>query len=79
MLLSVQKKNNWPMNEKNGLFVLEAPGGYKYFIINESEINDKGKFIYLNDQIIRIILFCYSLIIFFIYYIYFNIQYCRSC
>lgn len=27
--------NNWPMHEENGKFVMQAPGGYNYHIINE--------------------------------------------
>jgi len=31
------RKNNWPVAEENGLSVLKAPGGYKYYIIDESQ------------------------------------------
>ncbi|XP_011496860.1 PREDICTED: glyoxalase domain-containing protein 4 [Ceratosolen solmsi marchali] len=31
------KKHNWPINEQDGKYILEAPGGYKYFIINEPQ------------------------------------------
>lgn len=44
------KKNNWPINEENGLNVLQAPGGYKYFIINEDPANEKG-FTELNNYL----------------------------
>lgn len=36
------KKNNWPITEENGVSVLQAPGGYKYYVINETEIAGKG-------------------------------------
>ncbi|XP_029670133.1 glyoxalase domain-containing protein 4 [Formica exsecta] len=29
------RSNNWPTHEENGKFVMQAPGGYKYHIINE--------------------------------------------
>ncbi|XP_070152791.1 glyoxalase domain-containing protein 4 [Polyergus mexicanus] len=29
------RSNNWPIHEENGKFVMQAPGGYKYHIINE--------------------------------------------
>lgn len=35
------KSFGWPVEEKNGQFVLQAPGGYKYFIINEPQSKDK--------------------------------------
>ncbi|XP_011306199.1 glyoxalase domain-containing protein 4 [Fopius arisanus] len=35
------RKNNWPMSEENGISVLQAPGGYKYFIINEPQVAGK--------------------------------------
>lgn len=35
------KKNNWPINEENGVSVLQAPGGYKYYIINEPQVAGK--------------------------------------
>ncbi|KAH0944926.1 hypothetical protein HN011_001363 [Eciton burchellii] len=34
------RANDWPMDEENGKFVLRAPGGYKYHIINEQSTND---------------------------------------
>ena len=37
------KTHNWPIKEENGIFILEAPGGYKYFILNETQPIDKGK------------------------------------
>lgn len=36
------KSNGWPVEEENGKFVLQAPGGYKYYIINEPQPEDKG-------------------------------------
>lgn len=35
------KSNRWPVEEENGKFVLQAPGGYKYYIINEPQPEDK--------------------------------------
>lgn len=35
--------NNWPVKEKNGLKYLEAPGGYKFYIIDKPQPVDKGK------------------------------------
>lgn len=37
------KKNNWPIENENGIAVLEAPGGYKYYVINDQQSADKGK------------------------------------
>ncbi|KAL0105933.1 hypothetical protein PUN28_015981 [Cardiocondyla obscurior] len=33
------RANGWPVQEENGKFVVEAPGGYKYHIVNESSTN----------------------------------------
>lgn len=35
------RKDGWPMKEENEKFVLEAPGGYKYYIVNEPQPTDK--------------------------------------
>lgn len=35
------KKDGWPMKEESGKFVLEAPGGYKYFIIDAPQPENK--------------------------------------
>ncbi|XP_046832505.1 glyoxalase domain-containing protein 4 isoform X1 [Vespa crabro] len=36
------KSSGWPVvEEENGKFVLQAPGGYKYYIINEPQPKDK--------------------------------------
>ncbi|XP_076247641.1 glyoxalase domain-containing protein 4 [Calliopsis andreniformis] len=35
------RSDGWPMKEENGKFVLQAPGGYKYYIINEPQPTDK--------------------------------------
>ena len=35
------RTDGWPMKEENGKFVLEAPGGYKYYVINEPQPKDK--------------------------------------
>ena len=42
------KSNNWPIQEENGKFVLQAPGGYKYYIINEPQPTDEGLLICFN-------------------------------
>lgn len=36
------RTDGWPMTEENGRYVLQAPGGYKYYIINEPQPVDKG-------------------------------------
>ena len=36
------KADGWPVKEENGKFILEAPGGYKYNIIDEAQPTDKG-------------------------------------
>ncbi|XP_014228442.1 glyoxalase domain-containing protein 4 [Trichogramma pretiosum] len=35
------KIHNWPMKEEDGKYVLEAPGGYKYYIIDEPQPVDQ--------------------------------------
>lgn len=45
------KSNGWPVEEENGKFVLQAPGGYKYYIINEPQPKDKGRWIYFFVEI----------------------------
>ncbi|XP_078040510.1 glyoxalase domain-containing protein 4 [Augochlora pura] len=35
------RSNGWPMSEEGGKIVLEAPGGYKYYLINEPQPKDK--------------------------------------
>ncbi|XP_014205243.1 glyoxalase domain-containing protein 4 [Copidosoma floridanum] len=35
------KKHNWPTKQEDGKCVLEAPGGYKYYIIDEPQPTDK--------------------------------------
>lgn len=37
------KSLNWPLKEENGVSVVEAPGGYKFYLIDEPQPNDKGK------------------------------------
>lgn len=34
------RANNWPIHEENGKLVMQAPGGYKYYIINEKHSTD---------------------------------------
>lgn len=34
--------DGWPIKEENGIFVLQAPGGYKYYIIDEPQPQNKG-------------------------------------
>lgn len=36
------KKNNWPISYDNDIAVLQAPGGYKYYVINQPQSHDKG-------------------------------------
>lgn len=33
--------DGWPIKEENGIFVLQAPGGYKYYVIDESQPKNK--------------------------------------
>lgn len=35
------KKHDWPFEESQGRFIIEAPGGYKFNILNEPEPKDK--------------------------------------
>ncbi|CAK9832255.1 Glyoxalase domain-containing protein 4 [Anthophora retusa] len=35
------RTDGWPMKEEGGKFVLEAPGGYKYYVIDEPQPTDK--------------------------------------
>ncbi|XP_054289683.1 glyoxalase domain-containing protein 4-like [Macrosteles quadrilineatus] len=35
------KAAGWPIKEENGVHVVEAPGGYKYFLLNEPQPTDK--------------------------------------
>lgn len=44
------KSNNWPIKQENGKFVLQAPGGYKYFIIDEPQPTNKGIIIIISLQ-----------------------------
>lgn len=37
------RTNNWPIHEEDGKFVVQAPGGYKYHIINEQRPTSGGK------------------------------------
>lgn len=37
------RDNGWPMQEENGKFVMQAPGGYKYHIINEQHSANSGE------------------------------------
>lgn len=34
--------DGWPIKKENGIFVLQAPGGYKYYVIDESQPKNKG-------------------------------------
>lgn len=38
------KKEGWPLKQENGLNVVEAPGGYKFYLIDEPQPSDKGNF-----------------------------------
>lgn len=42
------KTHNWPVKQEDGKYVLEAPGGYKYYIINEPQPVDQGLCIYID-------------------------------
>lgn len=36
------KALSWPLKEENGVSVVEAPGGYKFYLIDEPQPTDKG-------------------------------------
>lgn len=38
--------NNWPVKEENGLKYVEAPGGYKFFIVDKPQPVDRGELEY---------------------------------
>jgi len=40
-VLERAKKHDWPVKKEDGKYVLEAPGGYKYYIIDEPQPADK--------------------------------------
>lgn len=40
------RASGWPMCEENGKIMMQAPGGYKYYIINEQHLAGSGKYIY---------------------------------
>ena len=41
------KQHKWPIKEEEGKYVLEAPGGYKYYLIDEPQPVDQGLFIHI--------------------------------
>lgn len=45
--------NNWPVKEQNGQKYLEAPGGYKFFIVDKPQPADRGMFIEIENYILR--------------------------
>lgn len=49
------KRLKWPMTVKNDLYVIEAPGGYKFFLIDEPESADK-------DPVQKVCLGCSNLL-----------------
>ncbi|KAJ8725768.1 hypothetical protein PYW08_003951 [Mythimna loreyi] len=46
--------NNWPVKEQNGLKYVEAPGGYKFFIIDKPQPVDR-------DPVVKVSLACSNL------------------
>lgn len=36
------KSLSWPIKDENGVSVVEAPGGYKFYLIDEPQPTDKG-------------------------------------
>lgn len=66
------RSNGWPLSEEDGKFILEAPGGYKYYVIDEPQPKEKGidiniikyflilcntlKFIWLTDPVEKVTL-----------------------
>ncbi|XP_050668075.1 glyoxalase domain-containing protein 4 [Leptidea sinapis] len=46
--------NNWPIKEQNGLKYIEAPGGYKFYIIDKPQPIDR-------DPVVKVSLACSNL------------------
>lgn len=46
--LANAKKQNWPVEEKDGCSVIRAPGGYAFNLINEPQPTDKGSSSFLS-------------------------------
>jgi hypothetical protein len=45
------KVQGWPLKEESGLHVLEAPGGYRFLLINEPQPTGKGLIYQLHDTV----------------------------
>lgn len=37
------KKVGWPLKQENGLNVVEAPGGYKFYLLDEPQPTNEGE------------------------------------
>lgn len=37
------RANSWPIHEDNGRYMMQAPGGYKYYIIDEERSANSGE------------------------------------
>lgn len=37
------REQQWPIVEENGTFTVEAPGGYKFILLDESQPTKKGR------------------------------------
>lgn len=46
---------NWPVKEHNGLKYVEAPGGYKFYIIDKPQPIDRGMSITLNLSFLNLL------------------------
>jgi hypothetical protein len=44
------RAQGWPLKEEGGLHVLEAPGGYRFLLINEPQPTDKGDIYQLHNK-----------------------------
>lgn len=54
------KAAGWPIKDENGLSAVQAPGGYKFLLIDEPQPVDKGKVrIYLNSKVMPYLICIY--------------------
>lgn len=61
--LSNAKKQNWPVEEKDGCFIVKAPGGYPFRLINEPQPKDKGEYLFHENIISAFLFFHVSLLL----------------
>ncbi|XP_035210571.1 glyoxalase domain-containing protein 4-like isoform X3 [Stegodyphus dumicola] len=53
-IIDKAKKHDWPVKEENDLKFVEAPGGYRYFIVDEVQLDD-------SDPVKKVTLACSNL------------------